>query len=138
MWYLRLIWLLLFLTQCGSGCTPATLRPQAVAAHTVARVANAAGKQLAEQMRRQGSDAIDLAASAAEARAALELVEDQWRPVWAAHDELAIVHEAYAEQLEAGGDVDLEALVDSYCELRAVALDSVQVALPDVPTGGCS
>jgi hypothetical protein len=125
--------LALALAACGG-----VQRAELLAAHTVARVSNAAATAMAEAMRAEGNAAIDGATSAAEARAELEAVEARWRPVWTAHDRLADRHTELAEAIAAGELLhELEQAGAAYCELRAAALEATELELADLPIGGC-
>jgi len=107
------------------GCGPNA--EQIAAANAVARGGNAVVTELVAAYEQQGLKAIDGAANADEAHAALERVRSEWKPVWLAYEALRQAHERYADALERGEPVDSMALLSSWCALVREA-DGVKAA----------
>ena len=115
-------------------CTP---QAQAVAADTVATVANAAIDPLLTAYEAEGNAAIQRAETVEELMLAIPATRDRWQPVWAALRAFAIAHDAWATALERGQDGDLAAVQAAWCALRAMALE-FGVRVGDFPVIGCN
>lgn len=109
-----------------ASCNGSGLQVQARTADAVADSANAALPILIQRYREQGFRELqqlkEQGATKAEARSAVERIEDEWRPIWNAWESLSIAQAGWAAAIESGDDVTaaLVELRTAYCELRAV------------------
>lgn len=83
-----------------TSCTPSALEIQARTADTLARAVNAATPELVNQEEKLGFAAIEKADTKEHAQAALQVLEQQWKPVWVAVDVLAAAQSAWATAIE--------------------------------------
>jgi hypothetical protein len=116
-------------------CSPSAMQVQAQVADTVAVAVNAEIPQLLELREQEGLAAIENAPDRPAAKAALAKVRQRWAPVVAAIKVFAAAHDAWATALESGGTVDLESVLQAYCELRTAAIPWTE--LPALPGAAC-
>jgi hypothetical protein len=123
------------------GCLPSmgvrspAVQAQAEVANGIAVTVNAKIPQLLELREQEGLAAIENAPDRPAAKAALAKVRQRWASVVAAIKVFAAAHDAWATALESGGTVDLESVLQAYCELRTAAIPWTE--LPALPGAAC-
>jgi hypothetical protein len=121
------------------GCSPSAWQAQAVAADTVAHVANDTVKPaLVAAYKATGLVVVRAQPDQDAGKAALLLHEQRWKPVWEAWHAFELSHRAWVNQIDAQGDPLPAAIAarESYCKLRPLAAEWA-VTLPDFPIGPC-
>ena len=114
--YLVVLFLSLFLFGC-----PSALKQQALVANAMAIASNEAIPLLADAELAEGLAAIADAPDADAGRAALEAIEEKWRPVWLAVEAFAQAHGTWVDTIESGGELSIVVLLDTYCGLVSIA-----------------
>lgn len=112
-WVAVMLWIATML-DVATGCTP---RTQAIAANTMAGIL-AASAVAADTVYRARIDTCAEIADEVGKNHCISGVLDSFEPLWAAQMAYAEAHDAFADALASGGEVDFDRVTATFCALR--------------------